>query len=134
MQKSGQHPGRQKGGGAAAEKDGGKAEFPNLRQAGHGVQVSQHRLEIAGKISIMIPSQFYGARRDEQTQELLKALQTDRPIAPVSVASTCVRDVLAFVYAALEKRPKLDRAIVITDSAQQNDGDRHFKTNAESQE
>jgi hypothetical protein len=64
---------------------------------------------------IMIPPQFYGARRDEQTQELLKALQADRPIAPVSVASTCVRDVLAFVYAALEKRPDLDRAIVITD-------------------
>lgn len=65
----------------------------------------------------MIPPQFYGARRDEQTQKLLKALQTDRPIAPVSVASTCVRDVLAFVYAALEKRPELDRAIVITDRA-----------------
>lgn len=65
---------------------------------------------------ITIPPQFFLARRDEQVQELIEALQTERPTTAVAVASTCDQDVLAFVHAVLmEQMNLLDRTVIVTD-------------------
>lgn len=62
------------------------------------------------------PPQFYVARRESQSQNLINALQDDRRATPVSVSSTDARDVLAFVYATLQNHTSLlERALIVTD-------------------
>lgn len=65
-------------------------------------------------LKIDIPFQFFLARRNKQMRKFLTELQADKPTKPVSVASTCTEDVLAFVYAALIDRPEVvDRSVVV---------------------
>ncbi|MDO4888482.1 MAG: hypothetical protein Q3979_07265 [Actinomycetaceae bacterium] len=63
----------------------------------------------------VIPSGFYLAGRDEQAQKFIDALKR-RNSKQVSIASTAVEDVLAFVYAVIDKESALvERAMVVTD-------------------
>lgn len=65
-------------------------------------------------LSISIPPRFFRARRSEQARKFLSELQVDHATKPVSAASTCIQDVLAFVYAVLIDQPELaDRAVVV---------------------
>lgn len=63
-----------------------------------------------------VPAQFYVARREAQSQELINAFQEYQNAKPVSVSSTDARDVLAFVYAALQTHSNLlERTLIVTD-------------------
>lgn len=67
---------------------------------------------------IQIPPQFYTARRDSQSDELIDAVQNGQLVAPVSILSVDSRDVLAFLYATLQEYPSLlERALIVSDRA-----------------
>ncbi|WP_126382004.1 hypothetical protein [Actinomyces howellii] len=66
------------------------------------------------ELNISVPPQFFQARRDEQAQQLLDRLQAKESTKPESISSTCIEDILAFIYATLKDQSELaDRTVIV---------------------